>query len=127
MTDTTAIKALLAENRWRAIEDAPRDGTEILALCPDRPEGKQQSVVFWLNDSWAFYAAAEGEFQLNTRDRLTHFRTLPTDDLADVAQVLLDAMCATLEENGHLADGDNCTLIRLKQSLSRANEIAGKK
>jgi len=35
--------------------------------------------------------------------------------------VLLEAITATLEENRHLADGDNCTLIRLKRAVSPNN------
>ena len=31
---------------------------------------------------------------------------------------LREAIAATLEENKHLADGDNCTLIRLKRALT---------
>lgn len=31
---------------------------------------------------------------------------------------LLEAITATLEENKHLADGDNCTLIRLKRAVT---------
>ena len=30
---------------------------------------------------------------------------------------LRKAIIETLEENGHLADGDDCTLIKLKQAL----------
>ncbi len=32
-------------------------------------------------------------------------------------QQLKTAILKTLEENGHLADGDNCTLISLKQAI----------
>lgn len=31
-------------------------------------------------------------------------------------------VAATLNENAHLADGDNCTLIRLKRAIGWANE-----
>lgn len=31
---------------------------------------------------------------------------------------LLNAIRLTLEENGHLADGENCTLWRLKEAIS---------
>jgi hypothetical protein len=31
---------------------------------------------------------------------------------------LMEAITATLEENRHLADGDNCTLIRLKRVVT---------
>ena len=35
----------------------------------------------------------------------------------DEIEMLRSAINTTLEENGHLADGDNCTLIRLKQVM----------
>ena len=33
--------------------------------------------------------------------------------------ILRDAVAQTLRENAHLADGENCTLIRLKRSLAK--------
>ena len=33
--------------------------------------------------------------------------------------ILRDAVAQTLRENAHLADGDNCTLIRLKRALAK--------
>jgi len=39
-------------------------------------------------------------------------------DAAIEIRQLRAAIIETLEENGHLADGDNCTLIRLKQALT---------
>jgi hypothetical protein len=37
------------------------------------------------------------------------------DELAE----LRDAVAQTLRENAHLADGENCTLIRLKRALAK--------
>jgi hypothetical protein len=39
---------------------------------------------------------------------------------AEIAS-LREAINITLEENGNLADGDNCTLIHLKQALEATN------
>jgi len=39
---------------------------------------------------------------------------------AEIAMLRL-AIQKTLDENGHLADGDNCTLIRLKRALETPN------
>jgi len=33
--------------------------------------------------------------------------------------ILRDAVAQTLHENAYLADGDNCTLIRLKRALAK--------
>lgn len=38
-----------------------------------------------------------------------------------------DAIQQTLDENGHLADGDTCTLILLKRALSDLHEYDGSK
>jgi hypothetical protein len=40
---------------------------------------------------------------------------------AEIAR-LRGAINITLEENGNLADGDNCTLIHLKQALEATND-----
>ena len=41
--------------------------------------------------------------------------------LADEVKILREAILETLEENGHLADGDNCTLIKLKLAMPNAD------
>jgi hypothetical protein len=52
------------------------------------------------------------------------------DDMLSDAKAILDAAGATdllaaavktVDENGHLADGDNCTLIHLVRAISKAN------
>lgn len=40
--------------------------------------------------------------------------------LIAAAPDLLDACIKTVEENGHLADGDNCTLIHLVRAIAKA-------
>lgn len=40
-------------------------------------------------------------------------------ELAEKAAILHNAIEQTLAENGHLADGDKCTLWRLKQAIGR--------
>ena len=39
-------------------------------------------------------------------------------ELEDELAALRDAVAQTLRENAHLADGENCTLIRLKRALA---------
>ena len=39
--------------------------------------------------------------------------------LEDELAALRDAVAQTLREKSHLADGDNCTLIRLKRALAK--------
>ena len=40
-------------------------------------------------------------------------------ELEDELAALRDAVAQTLRENAHLADGENCTLIRLKRALAK--------
>lgn len=41
------------------------------------------------------------------------------EDIHDSNMVLLKAIRQTLDENSHLADGDNCVLIYLKRALRK--------
>lgn len=41
------------------------------------------------------------------------------EEIHDENMVLLQAIRQTLDENGHLADGENCTLIVLKRALRK--------
>jgi hypothetical protein len=47
------------------------------------------------------------------------------EKLAEIVGILVDAINKTINENGHLADGDVCTLIDLKRGLHQAEKIAG--
>lgn len=38
-------------------------------------------------------------------------------DMADAVEKLYDAALVTLRDNAHLADGDDCTLIKLKRAV----------
>lgn len=40
-------------------------------------------------------------------------------DACDEISRLRNAIKETLEENAHLADGDNCTLIKLKHAIDK--------
>lgn len=40
-----------------------------------------------------------------------------TCEAADRIEALESAITKTLDENGHLADGENCTLIDLKRAM----------
>ena len=66
------------------------------------------------------------------RKRGAHGRTFPVQateaaqaaemiaDLLRQRDVLLEAAIKTIEENGHLADGEVCTLIHLKRGIESA-------
>ncbi len=43
------------------------------------------------------------------------------EELHDHNMTLLKAIRQTLDENGHLADGDDCTLIVLKRALEKVD------
>lgn len=38
-------------------------------------------------------------------------------EMREAVQQLVNEVIATLEDNRHLADGDNCTLLRLKRAV----------
>lgn len=62
----------------------------------------------------------------NARGTESYERRLCADALeALLAQrdTLLSAAQRTLDENGHLADGDNCTLIVLKRAVETLAEV----
>jgi hypothetical protein len=51
-----------------------------------------------------------------------HYIHRAADEIESLREKLKDAVGAiekTLDENGHLADGDNCTLIDLKRALAK--------
>lgn len=48
-------------------------------------------------------------------------------DLRDQCGALREAITLTLEENAHLADGDVCTLSRLKLALQHNPRLTGAK
>ena len=56
---------------WNSnMDEAPRDGTEILVHLPDRPEGQRMCIVFWSGviSQWCFF---ENEaIQLQVADRI---------------------------------------------------------
>lgn len=60
---------------WQDISTAPRDGTEILVLSPERPKGQEISLVFWREKGWAFF---ENEhIVLYVDDKITKWQPLP--------------------------------------------------
>lgn len=116
-----ALEKLIKDNTWQDIKDAPRDGTMILLRSPKNQYFKEDKgwyvgESFWDDNEWCFYGYGSNP---------THFRPLPDNRLAEVCQVLIDGINNCIEENLHLADGDNCTLIDLKIALAKAEEIAG--
>jgi hypothetical protein len=44
------------------------------------------------------------------------------DEAADVIEILRTAIHKTLDDNAHLADGENCTLMALKIALREIGE-----
>ena len=71
-----ALAAMQPEAGWRSMESAPRDGTEFLSFASDRPAGKEISVIFWRDEfGWCFFD--DGNLQLGTGDKITHWQPLP--------------------------------------------------
>ena len=80
--------------------------------------------------------AAEQEDNKGLREELAFFDATASQEASEMWSVVLlerkenkrlrEAIKETLEENAHLADGDVCTLFKLKQSLKGENEPDGK-
>ena len=161
MTDTTAIKALIAENRWQPIEEMSSDDKkrQMLVRLP-RNNGKfgiamaiyigkrevrcedwgyedeessdydEENDTHYVPEAW--YECIEsdasdyGYFAFGKRQAPTHFMHIPCDTspLADVAQVLLDAL---LWEKKFWDEVMMVCPEQINIALKLANEIAGKK
>lgn len=74
----------------------------------------------------ASFAAARGSaspvtnrtWELHNRGKCgLHYIAHKMREIEIEKNALLEAITATLEENRHLADGDDCTLIRLKRAV----------
>lgn len=46
-----------------------------------------------------------------------------TTHLRQQLDIAINGITETIEENLHLADGDNCTLIKLKQAIAQIREL----
>lgn len=52
-------------------------------------------------------------------DKYFGYKAVVVDTLVKYISTLETAIRETLEENGHLADGENCTLIKLKKAIGK--------
>lgn len=75
--------------------------------------GDPEAMAYHMSDSAKMYAF---------RDAKADILALHADN-----ERLRAAIQQTLEENGHLADGENCTLIVLKRALKTPNDWFGVK
>lgn len=122
---TEAIRKLIEDNRWRPIEEAPKD-KEILALCNDT---KECFVVQWMksivddSEMWVTARAYDEESgQVVIGCRPDKWMPLPDDRLAEVCEALLTSLnnitCYEKEDSAKAA-------VKLaKHYLEKANEIA---
>jgi hypothetical protein len=62
---------------------------------------------------------------MDPHQKKRHTGNLLLECIAELER-LNDAIRLTLEENSHLADGDNCTLLRLKRAYAQNQEITDK-
>lgn len=95
---TDAIRELIEANKWRPIEEAPKDGRWFMAYQHSEYDvvgeytGWVGTVRYELkNDQFPELMKSNGEFE---REVYTakHFRPLPDDRLARVCEVLLAAL-----------------------------------
>lgn len=101
MTTQDAVKLLRRYNAWRRFDmDDP-------SSYPGMPDPKA------VGEAIDVVCAALDE-QETLRDQIASLRTQ--------RDYLLSAAKRTLDENGHLADGDVCTLIVLKRAVETLEE-----
>lgn len=123
MTDN--IKKLIEANKWRPIEEAPRDGTYVLLRgdsgyigTPYRYIVARHDVKYRPLQPWVTHA---NDSVLDDGKMPTHFRPLPDDRLAEVCEVLLEALEKIVAETNDMAVYEES----LPPAISCANEMAG--
>lgn len=102
----TNLEKLIADNKWRPIEEAPRDGTEIELLVPlkwgkqalskKEPRvgtGDYHAGAYWWDSDHYYWTNRIA--QLTTLP--THFRPLPDDRLAKCAEVMMGVIWKVID------------------------------
>jgi len=93
---------------WQPIEERPTNGKRILVSDGD------QWCVGYDNGDMLHY---------DMNETAAEFLSIDTPVmLAAALRIAVDAMNKTLSDNGHLADGEVCTLIDLKNALKQIEE-----
>jgi hypothetical protein len=82
-----------------------------------RPPGSLQRMVRRLRGGIVLVASPAGGIGGVKIDRDLKATEVLMMEAADEIEIMRAAIIETLEENRHLADGENCTLIRLKRAL----------
>lgn len=73
-----ATAAIAAMEAWRPIEEAPRDGTEILAAIPKwNSPGHYQRVVWWEDSLMAWVDGSADSLGDPYTEEPTHWKPLP--------------------------------------------------
>ena len=87
--------------------------------CPDEvPQPAEQESGNWI----VYNSGAEVESGLSLAEALEYLLKEEDDQIAMLTtqrDELLEACIQTVEENGHLADGENCTLIHLVRAIAK--------
>lgn len=111
----SALEKLIEENRWRPIEEAPKDGTEFEYKTSENLRG----LATWIDGSWFSFACdATSGLSIDGMEA-THFRSLPDDRLAEVCEVLMEEFGKIATNAYHFVDKED-----IKQILAKAEAIA---
>lgn len=118
MTDIEKIRAVIERNKWRPIEEAPKDGTVVLALCA--AECFPQAIKYVVYEEWSGWIYSD-EMLIDHVPAPTHFRPLPDDTLARMAEVMLAEL---IEANTRVYALTNCTLVSADNAIAECARIA---
>ena len=114
------------KNKWL------HDSLEVCEGCGNTTKIDDENYLLWCKTCWEKVVFENKRL----REELAFFDATASQEASEMWSIVLlerkenkrmrEAIKETLEENAHLADGDVCTLFKLKQSLKGENEPDGK-
>lgn len=116
-------KASTGYDEWRV--QHPEDGSYCMAMSYSDSINPERELREWFDGKKASFPGWGADYVL-AKVRVQTEEDMLMVEAACALERLRDAILTTLDENGHLADGDNCTLIHLVRAMETPNvEVSG--